>query len=106
MKQADVTTLLNNGQPLMIGQYWSGKCETITMRDKQNGGQRRTAHVVRETVLGATDPIAITRFLRDDEKPELWKPSANKGDKVLVRIQGMETNLGAISMQGVIERLE
>jgi len=85
-----------------VGKYWSGGVTEITFRDKKTG-QSKTAHVIRETVLTATEPMAVTRFLKDDENPAAWKPSAKKMDDVFVRISGMSVERGAISLQGTLE---
>lgn len=107
MKKAELVTLQDGGEITCQGTYWSGRVDKAMLRDKQNpSGSRREAHVARETIMTDKDPIAVSRWLKDDEKPEAWKPSAKKGDKVVVIVRGMEVNLGSITLQGTIEKLE
>jgi len=105
MKQEQLSQIINSGAIICVGVYWAGKVDAITFRDKNAGGQRRTAYTVRETILTDTDPITVSRFLSDTEKVEEWKPSAKKNDKVVVRIQSMTVDKGAIILNGKIEAL-
>jgi len=93
------------GERLQVGQYWAGGVSAISVRAKVLGGPRGTSFVVRETVLTDAEPIAVTRWLNDGEKPEDWKPSAKRGDQVVIRISGMEMVQGAVVLQGKIEPL-
>jgi len=93
------------GEIVCVGTYFNGKVDAITFRDKAAGGQRRTAYTIRETILTEKDPIIVARFMRDDEKPDQWKPSAKKGDKCFVKIQNMNIDKGTITLNGVIETL-
>jgi len=95
------------GKCLVVGTYWSGRLDKAMLRDKQNpGGARREAHVVRETIMTDDEPIAVSSWLKDDAKPEDWKPSGKKGQRVVIHVTGKEINLGAITLQGTIEPLE
>jgi len=104
MKQAELIATLNAGAIVCVGLYWAGRLDKMSFRDKQSGN-RRDGYVVRETILTDKDPIAVTRFLRDDEKPEAWKPSADKNERVVVRVTGMEMERGNIILKGAIEKL-
>jgi len=107
MKQAELVKLQDAGEITCQGMYWSGRLDKTMLRDKQNpGGARREAYVVRETIMTERDPISVSRWLKDDEKPADWKPSASKGDRVVVVVRGMEVNLGSTTLQGNIEKLE
>lgn len=105
MTQTQLAKMIDDGAIVVKGTYWSGRIDTITMRSRTEGGPRREGHIIRETILTDTDPIIISRFMRDEEKPESWKPSAKKQDKVIVRIQSMKVENGTIILQGPIEQL-
>ena len=82
---------VNSGKIICVGMYWSGKVETIDIRDKKNpSGPRRTFHIARETVLGENDPLTVSRFLKDDEDPTKWVPAAKKMEKVVVVVIAIE----------------
>jgi hypothetical protein len=61
--------------------------------------------VTREIIITDTEPVAITGWLKDGEKQEEWKPSAKKGDRVIVEVTKMEQNMGQITMGGRISPL-
>jgi len=106
MKQAELQTILENGTVIMKGVYWSGKVETINVRAKSEGGPRRSMHVVRETVLTEKDPISVTRWLDDNQKPEDFKPAAAKNKPVVVIVTGMKTEQGVMKLTGTVYPLE
>jgi len=92
---------------MCVGRMISSKLDPVSVRDKQNpGGPRRVSHVSREVIVTESEPIVITRWLKDTEKPEDWKPSAPKGSPVVVTITGMETNQGIVVLAGTIAPLE
>lgn len=106
MKQTDLLATLNNGEIIMCGTYWGGRIDEISFRDKQNGGQRRTAHTAVETILTEKgEAVTVSRFLQDNEKVDAWKPSAKRNDKVVVRIASMERQQGKTTLSGVVETL-
>lgn len=106
MKQAEVQKVIDSGKVVMTGTYWSGKLDTIMIRDRnKEGGPRRESHVAREVVMTETDPVIITRWLRDGEKPDLWQPAARRGEKVLVLVQSMSTENGSVKLGGIVERI-
>lgn len=102
MKNSEVLANVMAGTPCVVGKYWSGSVSQITFRDKKTN-QAKTANIARETVLTSKEPMAITRFLRDDEKPEAWHPSAKKMEDVFVRIEGMNVDRGSVTLQGTVE---
>jgi len=105
MKSADLLKVVESGKIVCVGTYWNGKVEAISMRANVAGGPRRVGHVIHETVLGESEPMVGTRFLRDDEPSETWKPSAKKGEKVVCLIQGVQMNNGIPVLRGTIECL-
>lgn len=105
MKTTELNNLVQSGAIVMVGIYWGGRLDPVTMRD-QKTGQKREAHVARETVMGENDPVSVTRWLGDDEKPENWKPTAKKMDKVVIRIKSMSQERGGVVINGTIEKLE
>jgi len=104
MTQKDVLVAFDKGELLCKGVYWSGRIDTISFRDKKTGNAR-TAHVCREIVLRESDNIVVSRFLKDDEEPTKWKPSAAKNQPVAILVSSMETSNGQIVVNGRIEPL-
>lgn len=105
MKESELQKSVLSGKCLCVGQYVSGRLDTVNYRDKKNGGEQRTATVAREVILGDADPLVVSRWLKDDEDPKKWAPSANRGDRVVVFITGMNQERGGVVVQGTIERL-
>lgn len=105
MKQEQFAKMIEDGAIFVKGTYWSGRVEKISMRSLTPGGARREGHVIRETILTESDSIVISRFMRDDENVESWKPSAKKMDKVVCRIRSMKVDNGNIILDGTIETL-
>lgn len=107
MKKAELAQAVERGEVVCVGSYWSGRIDKTSVRDKKDPkGQRHDAWVTRETIMTEKEPISVTRWLKDGEKPEEWKPSATRGTRVVVRVTGMEINLGAVNLSGTIEPLE
>jgi len=92
---------------MCVGTYHAGRLDKISVRDGKNpGGPRREAHVSKEIVMTDTDPIIISRWLKDEEKPEAWQPAGKKGARVVVTVSSMETTQqGIITLRGSIEPL-
>jgi len=105
MKETELLTYLKKGELLLVGTYWSGAVEPIQMRSEERGGPRRTAYVVRQTVMTDKDPITVTEWLKDDADPMAWAAPAKKGQAVVVRVSSVEVKLGAKRISGVIEAL-
>lgn len=106
MKQSEVLANVMAGGIFCVGTYLSGKLDTVSMRDKQNpGGPRRTGYVAKETIITDTEPVIISRWLKEEEKPEAWKPSAVKKQQVIVRVKEMEMMSGIPILNGVMEVL-
>jgi len=105
MTKAEVMKMVEGGAIVCVGMYWSGRLEKITMRSTVEGGPRREAYVAREIVMTDKDPIVISRFLPDSEKPENWKPSAKKNDAVVCIVTTMESQNGQVVLSGTIEPL-
>lgn len=105
MKESELLKSVLSGRVVCVGQYCSGRLDTVNYRDKKNGGEQRTANVAREVILGDGDPLVISRWLKDDENPKAWAPSANKGERVVVFVVGMSQERGGVVVQGTIEKL-
>lgn len=98
---------IDSGKFVAVGVMHSSKLEIVSVRDsKSPGGARRAAYVTREIVITAAEPVVIGRWLKDDEKPDDWKPSAPKNTEVLVVVGGkLETANGVSVLQGEIRPL-
>lgn len=104
MKQAELVNAVMEGQIVVVGQYVKGRAEDINVRDKATGG-RRPAAVSRETVMTGTDPVVVTAWLSDGKTAADWKPSAIRGDKVVVLITSMAMSNGIPVLSGRVEKL-
>jgi len=108
MKKAEILNELQKGQPLLVGSYWGGRLETIEVRDSKNlNGPKRKSHKIIHTVMTEKDPIVLTSWLPDNQKPEDFKPAADKGQQVVIRIRSMVTPKGTFttSFAGEVEAL-
>jgi len=106
MTKVQVDQAFEAGKILVKGTFWSGRVETRSVRDKERGGgARREAHVVHQTVMTASDPMVISRWMNDGEKPESYVAPCKQGDKCIVVIAGLEMNNGVAMIRGTIEPL-
>ena len=103
MKQSELMAAINAGGVFCIGTFVSGRCDTISVRDKASG-QRREAHVVKEVIMTETEPAVVSRWLKDGEKAEDYKVQFKRGQKVVVRVKlsGMS---GVTQLDGTLEEL-
>jgi|ERR1035441_351502 exosome complex RNA-binding protein Csl4 len=104
MKKAELVTAVEQGGIFCLGSFLSGRAEEIQVRDKQTGG-RRAAGVVREVMITDTEPVVISRWMKDGEKADSYHCAFKKGDKVVCRVTGLETQNGLIVLRGNLEPL-
>jgi len=104
MKSSELQQLVLSGKIVCVGTYLSGKCDEISLRDKQSGN-RRAAAVSREVVITETEPLTVSSWLPDGAKAADWKTVHKKGDKVVIIITGMEVTNGLTQLRGTIEPL-
>jgi len=110
MKANQIGTAVLNGDILVVGTYFSGRVERISVRDKSPGanGARKDMLIAKEVIMTEKEPISITQFLPDasTETEQAWSPSAKKGDRIIVRLRSLEEKLGNKQAAGKIEVLE
>jgi len=109
MKVSQVGAAVIAGEILIVGQYFSGRVQRITVRDKQSTtGARKDLLISKEVVLTKKEPITVSRFLPDAtlETEKAWVPMAKQGDTVIVKLTGLQEDLGNKSANGVIEIAE
>jgi len=87
------------------GKYFNGKLDEVNWRDASKNGERRKMFIARETILTDTDPIVVTRILGDGEDPAKWKKSAERDQRVVIKITRMNVEKGNITLSGIIEPL-
>jgi len=87
-----------------VGTYLSGRADTISIRDKTTR-ERRSAVVVRETIITDTEPVIISTWLPDGKTAEGWKPGFKKGQRIVVKVLGMESANGIPVLKGIPEPL-
>jgi len=107
MKKAEVVGALEKGEILMQGLYWGGRMDVITMRDKATGN-RRTAYVLKETVMVEKGPVAVSTWMPDDYDAvkHPWEQKIKRMTPVVARITRLETVAGNVQISGVVEPLE
>lgn len=108
MKQKDLLPTMLGGQQLLVGVYWAGKLDTMTLRDKTTKAPRQ-AHVARETVLTDTEAVVVTQWMPDDMKEldiQNWKPAHKRMARVVVVVTENESVQGFKRYTGRIEPLE
>jgi len=93
------------GGIMCVGRYLAGKVEQTSVRASEAGGPRRTAYVLRETIITDTDPVVITQWAKDGFDPNKWSFACKKDDKCLVRITGMTMQNGIAVLRGTVEPL-
>lgn len=103
MKTSELMAHVNAGGIVCVGVFLSGRCETISVRDKATGG-RRAAHVVKEICLTDNEPVVVSRWLKDNEKPEDYKVPFKKGAKVVIKVRPDGMN-GIPMLSGSVEEL-
>jgi len=109
MKLSQVGAAVISGELLIVGTYFSGRVQRINVRDKQSTtGARKDLLITKEVVMTEKEPITVSRFLPDAtlETEKGWKPSAERGNKVIVRVTGFQEDLGNKSANGTIELQE
>jgi len=106
MKLSEVGNSVLAGQVLLVGTYFSGRVDRISVRDKSPGanGARKDMLIAKEIIMTEREPITITAFLPDatQETERGWKPSAKKNDKVVVEVRTLEESYGNKSASGKI----
>jgi len=110
MKASQIGQAVMNGEILLVGTFFSGRVDRISVRDKSPGanGARKDFLIGKQVVMTEKEPITISTFLPDasSETEQGWKPSAKKGDRVVVHLKTLGENLGNKSGDGRIEVLE
>jgi len=105
MTKAQLEKAFEDGLILMKATYHSGRLDKISIRGKVEGGPRRDAYVARQVVSGENDFVIVSRFLNDNARTEDWRPSAKKGDKIVVAIKSMAMENGTVILNGDIQTL-
>lgn len=110
MKVADITKAVLGGDVLIVGTYFSGRVQRITVRDKSPGanGAKKDLLIAKEIVMTEREPFTVSQFLPDSsiETEKAWAPSAKKGDAVVVVLRSLKEDLGNKSGDGKITLLE
>jgi len=110
MKASQIGQAVIGGAVLIVGTYFSGRVERISVRDKSPGanGQRKDMLIAKEVMMTEKEPFTVTSFLPDAsrETETAWQPSAKKGDRVVVHLRSFEERMGNKTGSGLIEVLE
>lgn len=110
MKTSEIQTAVLNGEILLVGTYFSGRVDRISVRDKTPGagGSRKDMLISKEIIMTEKEPFTVSQFLPDasQETERAWKPSAKKGDKVIVSLRTLQESYGNKSGDGKVMPLQ
>jgi hypothetical protein len=105
MKASELNGAVLAGGVFAVGLYLGGKAEVVKVLSKQTG-QREGVVVVRETVLAGVEPLIVSTWLRDLKNVEEWKPQFKPQERVVIKVQGLQTQSGIKILSGTLESLQ
>jgi hypothetical protein len=103
MKKSELLTVVESGVMVCVGTFVSARLETISVRDKTSGS-RRAAYVEKQIIMTDNEPVVVSRWLKDEEKPDEWKNGFKRGQKVVVKVRP-DGNNGIPVIAGTLEEL-
>jgi len=106
MKQAEILKAVLSGVPVVVVEYRAFKLEEISYADKKQGGMRVTKPIVKHAIELGDTQASIAEWLPDGVKLSDIKPTFKKGDKCVLRIEGVENVSGFASIRGKLEPFE
>jgi len=105
MKQTELVKNVLAGVPCVVVEYRGFKLETISYADKKSG-MRVSKPLVKHAIEMQDTQAAITEWLPDGVNVADVKPHFKKGDKCVLRIDGVENIQGFASIKGKLEPFE
>lgn len=105
MKQAELIKRVLAGEILALGEYRHSKKEMLEWRDKQTG-KALSAPILRHTVEFGDVSVAVSERVKDGTKLEDVNWPWVKSQRVVLRVQEIESKLGMVSARGVLEAFE
>jgi len=105
MKQADIIKHVLSGVPVCVVEYRGFGIESISYADKKSGARVTKPMVKHKIEMGETQ-AAISEWLPDGANLADVKPTFKKGDKCVLKIQGVENVQGFAQIRGTLEPLE
>lgn len=105
MKTADITKHVLAGVPCVVVEYRSFGIEKISYVDKRSG-TRVEKPMIKHKIEMADTQASISEWLPDGANLADVKPHFKKGDKCVLRIQGVESVQGFAQIKGTLEPLE
>jgi len=105
MKQDEIMKNVLNGVPVVVVEYRSFKIETIRYTDKKTGSAVSKPMIKHGIEMG-DQQATITEWLPDGAVLTDVKPHFKKGDKCILKIQGVEQIQGFASIRGTLEPYE
>jgi hypothetical protein len=91
------------GRLFIVGEYRGGVATEFSGDDKKTG-RRRSYKKVQYTVETGGPTWLVTEFLPDDTDLKTWKPSFQKGDKVIVDVTAAIPNKGRLDVSGKLQK--
>lgn len=105
MKQADMIKRILSGEPIVVVEYRAFKPDTIRYRDKKSGAAVER-HVIKHSVEMGDMQVQVTEWLPDGVDLGTVKPTFSKGQRLALKLNGMEPNQGFYQATGDLIPLE
>jgi hypothetical protein len=92
------------GRLFIMGEYRGGVATEFSGDDKKTG-RRRSYKKVQYTVETGGPTWLVTEFLPDETDLKTWKPSFQKGDKVIADVSAAIPNKGRLDVSGKLQKV-
>lgn len=106
-KEAVIAAVLEQGRCLMVVEYLVTKVEKMAWRDKKTGRPMEGV-VSRHSVLAGDETMGVSEFNAEGSTVEGVKAAGvpwKKGEKVVLRVEGIGRKDGNVSCRGRLEAL-
>jgi len=105
MNEATILKSVLAGVPMVVVEYRSFKIETISYSDKKSG-MKVSKPIVKHAIELADTQASIAEWLPDGTDLTQVKPIFKKGERCVLRIEGVENVQGFASIRGKLEPFE
>jgi hypothetical protein len=106
MTKTEALKRIENGEFLGgIAEYRSSSAETIKYQDKKTGRMAEMS-MLRHNIEVGDVAVALNERTSDGFNASAYKSPFKKGQRVVVRLQGMEIDKGLVRARGTLEAIE
>jgi len=96
--------MIEQGTPLALVEYRSGKAETITYRDKTTG-RSATMKLITHNVEAGNNAVQIGERVPDEQNLTDWQPPFKKGSQCVLVIESFTKDKGVYKAGGKLHPL-